>query len=170
MRGCVFTFRSPRRRLLCRAGAIPLSLQLRPEGPAAEPAAGRSDETLRQPEERRQRHQGPQVVRHDRLDRHLREKGECRNSLATVNRTTLLRCRLKCSKPPFSYFLPDHFHICSLPECSCFSRAPRSKQTFTSLRFIGLLIVYNLIMPPPSPRCVEWCLPFLLLRKSEPLS
>lgn len=145
MRGYVFTFRSRRRRLLSRAGAIPLPLQLRPEGPAAEPAAGRSDETLRQPEERRQRHQGPQVVRHDRLDRHLREKGECRNTLVTVNRMTLVRCRLKCSKSPFSYYLPDNFHI-----CSCFSRAPRSKQTFTScLRFIDLLIVYNLIMPPP---------------------
>lgn len=88
-RGSLLTFRIQRRCFtpppLPRAGAIPLSLQLRPEGSAAEPAAGRSDETLRQPEERRQRHQGPQVVRHDGLDRHLREKGECL--------TNLRRCR-----------------------------------------------------------------------------
>lgn len=53
------------------AGAIPVPLQLRPEGPAEEPAAGGPDEEIWQPEERRERHQKPQMVLHDRLDRHI---------------------------------------------------------------------------------------------------
>ena len=57
------------------AGTIPVSLQLRPEGPAEEPASGRPDEEIWEPEERREWHQKPQVVLHNRLDRRLREKG-----------------------------------------------------------------------------------------------
>lgn len=57
-------------------GTIPVPLQLRLEGPVEKPAAGGSDQTLRQPEERSQRHQGPQMVCHNRLDRNLREKGK----------------------------------------------------------------------------------------------
>lgn len=57
-------------------GAIPLPLQLRLERSVKKPAAGGPDKTLRQPEERSQRHQGPQMVCHDRLDRNLREKGK----------------------------------------------------------------------------------------------
>lgn len=56
-------------------GTIPISLQFRSEGPAQEPAPGRPDETVRQPQERRQWHQEPQMVCHDGLDRHLWEKG-----------------------------------------------------------------------------------------------
>lgn len=58
------------------AGAIPLPLQLRFERSVKKPAAGGPDKTLWQPEERSQRHQGPQMVCHDRLDRNLREKGK----------------------------------------------------------------------------------------------
>ena len=57
------------------AGPLPLPLQLGPEGLATQPAAGGPDQALRQPQERRQRHQGPQVVLHHRLDCHLPEKG-----------------------------------------------------------------------------------------------
>lgn len=53
------------------AGTIPLPLQLRLEGSAEEPAAGRPDEEVWQPEERCERHQEPQVVLHNRLDRHI---------------------------------------------------------------------------------------------------
>lgn len=63
------------------AGAIPLPLQLRLERSVKKPAAGGLDKTLWQPEERSQRHQGPQMVCHDRLDCNLREKGK--SSLGT---------------------------------------------------------------------------------------
>ena len=56
-------------------GEISVALQLGPEGSAALPAAGRSDEAFRQLEERRQRHQEPPLVSVDRLDRHLPEEG-----------------------------------------------------------------------------------------------
>lgn len=56
-------------------GPLPIPLQLWPEGPAEEPAAGGPDQTLWQPEERCKRHQGTQVVRNNGLDRHLREEG-----------------------------------------------------------------------------------------------
>lgn len=62
--------------LLLFVGAIPFPLQLRLERSVKKPAAGGPDKTLRQPEERSQRHQGPQMVCHDRLDRNLREKGK----------------------------------------------------------------------------------------------
>lgn len=52
-------------------GAIPLPLQLRLEGSAEEPAAGRPDKEIRQPEERRERHQKSQMVLYNRLDRHI---------------------------------------------------------------------------------------------------
>lgn len=52
-------------------GTIPLPLQLRLEGSAEEPAAGRPDKEIRQPEERRERHQKSQVVLHNRLDCHI---------------------------------------------------------------------------------------------------
>ncbi|CAH1964891.1 unnamed protein product [Acanthoscelides obtectus] len=35
------------------SGAIPISFRLRPERPPAEPAAGRSDEEVRQPQDGR---------------------------------------------------------------------------------------------------------------------
>lgn len=56
-------------------GTIPLPLQLRLEGSTEEPAAGRPDQEIRQPEERREWHQKSQVVLHNRLDRHIWEKG-----------------------------------------------------------------------------------------------
>lgn len=52
-------------------GTIPLPLQLRLEGSAEEPAAGGPDKEIRQPEERRERHQKSQMVLHNRLDRHI---------------------------------------------------------------------------------------------------
>lgn len=56
-------------------GTIPLPLQLWLEGSAEEPAAGRPDKEVRQPEERRERHQKSQVVLHNRLDRHIWKEG-----------------------------------------------------------------------------------------------
>lgn len=61
---------------LLPAGALSVALHVWPEGPAAELASGGPDQALWQPQERGQRHQEPQVVRHHRLDRHLQEGGE----------------------------------------------------------------------------------------------
>ena len=56
-------------------GALPLALQQRPEGTAAQSVASGPHQEIRQPQERRQRHQGSQVVRFHRLDRHIPTKG-----------------------------------------------------------------------------------------------
>ena len=64
--------------LFSSTGALPVALLVGPEGPATQPAAGGPDQALRQPEERRQRHQKPQVVLHHRLDRHLPAQGQLR--------------------------------------------------------------------------------------------
>ena len=69
-------------------GALSVSLQLGPQGPAAQSAPGRPDQTVRQPEERRRRHQEPQVVRHHRLDIHLRETKKKTKKIAIVKSTT----------------------------------------------------------------------------------
>ncbi|XP_064355430.1 cAMP-dependent protein kinase catalytic subunit alpha-like isoform X2 [Dromaius novaehollandiae] len=52
-----------------------VSGKLGPQGPAAQPAPGGPHQALRQPAQRRRRHQGPQVVLHHRLDRHLPAQG-----------------------------------------------------------------------------------------------
>lgn len=69
-------------------GALPVPLQLRPEGSAEKPAAGGPDQAFREPQEWSQRYQEPQVVRHHRLDRHLPEEGKspATNTPATGNR------------------------------------------------------------------------------------
>lgn len=55
---------------------------------------GGSHKTLREPQERRQWHQGPQVVCYNWLDRHLPEKGMCVYDVCIVNRCAaiLLLC------------------------------------------------------------------------------
>lgn len=68
--------RTKKKPLWVFAGAIPLPLQLRFERSAQKPASGGPDKALWQPEERSQRHQGPQMVCHDGLDCDLREKGK----------------------------------------------------------------------------------------------
>ena len=57
-------------------GPIPSSLFVSPEGPVAQPAAGGPYQTLRKLEERRTRHQKPQLVPGHRLDHGLPEKGK----------------------------------------------------------------------------------------------
>lgn len=56
-------------------GQIPVALLERVERSAEESAPSRFDEKIRQPEERRGRHQEPSVVRQHRLDLHLPAKG-----------------------------------------------------------------------------------------------
>lgn len=76
-------------------GAIPLPLQLRLKGSVEKPAAGGSDKTLWQPEERSQRHQGPQMVCHNRLDRNLREKGKTPSTHFVVTNNTVSPIKTK---------------------------------------------------------------------------
>lgn len=58
------------------AGSVPVALQFGPQGPAKEPAAGRFDKAVWEPEEWCERHKNSQVVCHDRLDCHLPAEGE----------------------------------------------------------------------------------------------
>lgn len=54
-----------------REATVPLAFRLRPERPAAQPAADRPHQEVRQPEGGCERHQGSQVVRQYRLDSSL---------------------------------------------------------------------------------------------------
>lgn len=54
--------------------AFPVALRFRFERPAEKPVASRPDQAVRQPEERRERHQRAQVVRLDGLDSGVPEK------------------------------------------------------------------------------------------------
>lgn len=119
-------------------GPIPVPLQFGPEGPTEEPVTGnkkkttrtsgdsfsrcvRSEwigiafnlggphETLREPQEWSQWHQGTQVVCHHRLDRHLSEEGKCvcvqhppPSEMVTSQLLPLLPCRWKLPSSPNS--------------------------------------------------------------------
>ena len=84
-------------------GPIPSSLFVSPEGPVAQPAAGGPYQTLRKLEERRTRHQKPQLVPGHRLDHGLPEKGK-KQELVLVSTV----------------------HV----QISCFFRRPKSVNTF----------------------------------------
>lgn len=58
------------------SGSLPISLQLRSKGFVEKPASSGFNQALWQPQEWSQWYQGPQVVRHHWLDRHLPEKGK----------------------------------------------------------------------------------------------
>lgn len=94
-------------------GTIPLPLQFRLEGSVEKSASGGSNKTLRQPEERSQWHQGPQMVRHNRLDRHLREKGKTSPHEAVTPNTVTYTFNqiLTCFN---NFFL---FASCKIPSC-----------------------------------------------------
>lgn len=86
--------------LLLFTGALPIPLQLRPEGSAEKPAAGGPDQAFREPQERSERYQEPQVVRYHRLDRHLPEKGRS----PAPNPVVMCTCRAHRLRSVLIYF------------------------------------------------------------------
>lgn len=94
------------------SGTIPIPLQLWFEGPVKKLAAGGPDQTLWKPEERRQRHQRPQMVFHNRLDRNLRAKGKpCFISIITIMSPSHVNCLLIHACLFFGRFAHNIFQV-----------------------------------------------------------